>query len=97
MTPEESLLHQRKRAYQLACSHPEIQGMLGDLADFCHHITAGGVPETGAPVDVNRTMIMIGRQQVFDRIQRHLNLTIPQLYQIYTGAALVNPSGDNDA
>ena len=97
MTPEETFLQSRKRAYQIACSHPEIQEMLGDLANFCHMLNAAGVPETSAPVDVHRTMIMVGRQQVFDRISRHLNLSISDLYKIYSGKSLPMPVGENDA
>ena len=96
MTEAENIILQRKRAYQMACLHPEIQEMLADLAEFCQNIAVAGIPEKSAPVDIHRTMIMVGRQQVFDRIQRHLNLRTTDLYKIYTGTALVPRSGEDD-
>jgi hypothetical protein len=90
-------LRMRQRAYKLACDSPAIQEMMGDLAAFCHHMNAGGVAETDRVVDTNRVMIMVGRQQVFDRIARHLNLKTTDLYKLYTGVGLTPQTGDDDA
>lgn len=91
MTPQEEAEHktrdklaQRKLAYQLAAAQPAVQEMLQDLAGYCRaHVSAA--PELEGPFDTNRTMILIGRQQVFDRISRHLHLTVEQLFALYTG------------
>lgn len=95
MSTEEDFLRQRKQNYAMTARHPEIQAMLQDLAGFCHVLSAGDVTEKAETIDVNRTMIMLGRQQVFDRIQKHLNLSIGDLYRIYTGKALPLPGDDN--
>lgn len=97
MTEAERILRERKRAYGLAHRHPEIQTMLQDLAAFCHMHEPGGVAEKSENVDVNRTMILIGRQQVFARIQKTLNLSVGDLYLIITGKALPYVNGDDDA
>lgn len=93
----DDVLRNRKRAYQLAVANPAVQEMLHDLSTFCRaHLTPAPELE-GQPVDVNRAMVMFGRQQVFDRIQRHLHLSVDQLFSIYSGRRFQVTEDEDDA
>lgn len=100
MTPEEQsqLEAQRKRSrnYQAAFAHPIAQEMLQDLAVYCRG-GVSAVPETEAEkVDVYRTMIILGRQQVWLRIMNHLNLQPSQMYAIFSRRAFQAETDDAD-
>ena len=79
------LLITRKQAYQHVFAGqnedgtPTIQGsrVLEDLAVFCH------AHESAFHADERATLIMLGRQEVFLRIQHQLNLTDDQLWDLY--------------
>ena len=79
----------RKADYQLCFKSPAGQRVLGNLAPFCcaSDPTLVTAPNHG-PVDIHRTMILIGRRDVWLRIQNHLNLTPEQLYALYDGRAV---------
>lgn len=97
ITPEqqkEELLRQRKATYLQACAHPVIQEFLADLSKFAGMGQPPAVSDKLGKIDVERTMIMIGRQEMFLRIQHHLNLSVPQLFALYTGKSF--RVGDTD-
>ena len=89
MTLEEQqafdILRHRSRDYKLALNAPGVQAMLADLAPFCRAVR-GLAPETDdKPIDQIRLAILVGRQQVWERIQNHFHLTTEQLFALYTG------------
>ena len=75
-------LRDRKRSYQLTfqINQPANMEVLRDLAVFCRATETCGVPG-----DHDRTWALIGRNEVWQRIQQNLNLTEEQLYAIYSG------------
>lgn len=73
----------RKRAYQLAFGSPAGQDVLRDLAVFCRANDSAAVPGDDA-----RTYILVGRREVFLRIQQHLNLSSEQLALLFSGQTL---------
>jgi len=75
-------LRGRKHAYQLAFNGPAGQDVLRDLAKFCR------ANETTWHEDASKRDVLIGRREVFLRIQEHLNLTSAQLAVLYSGGAL---------
>lgn len=89
-------LRKRQRDYKFALNAPGVQAMLADLAPFCRAVR-GLAPETDA-VDPIRMAILVGRQQVWERIQIHFNLTTEQLFALYTGRPFHVPEeGDDNA
>lgn len=70
-------LRLRKRAYQFTFQNPEKNDVLKDLAKFCH------ANETPYHPDARKTDVLIGRQEVWLRIVRHLKLNPEQLFEIY--------------
>ena len=65
---------------------PAVQHVLVYLANFCRagETCVATDPKTGK-VDVEKTLILEGRREVFLLISNYLNLTPSQLYAIYTG------------
>lgn len=88
------LLDARKRAYQLAFGSPAGQAVLMDLAPFCR-AAESCVAVKGGAIDMERTMIALGRNEVWLKIQRHLNLTPEQLYAIYDGRPVIATGDQN--
>lgn len=82
-------LRRRKVDYQLAFTSPAGQGVLYDLAKFCR------ADENTYNPDPRLSDILVGRREVWLRIQKHLNLTPDQLYEIYAGRQL-NPADLGD-
>lgn len=82
-------LRRRKIDYQLTFTSPAGQGVLHDLAKFCR------ADDNAYTKDPNQTHVLIGRREVWLRIQKHLNLTPDQLYEIYAGRQL-NPADLGD-
>lgn len=73
----------RSRDYKLSVNAPGVQAMLTDLAKFCRGVrTLNTDVEEVSPT---RLAMLVGRQQVWERIQHHLNLSTEELYLIYTG------------
>lgn len=74
-------LRTRKKAYQLTFpfNNPAQRQVLEDLASFCRANESAAVPG-----DHDRTWALLGRQEVWLRIQQHLNLTPEQLMALYT-------------
>lgn len=74
----------RKQDYQLTFSRnsPAAQRVLRDLAKFCR------ANETVYNPDEKMTYVLIGRNEVWKRVQDNLNLTAQDLYQISTGQQL---------
>ncbi len=70
----------RKTDYQFAFGSPAGQRVLMDLAPFCRAAETCGVPG-----DRDKTMILIGRNEVWLRIQQHLNLSQEDLFLLYSG------------
>lgn len=75
-------LRGRKNAYKFTFSltNPAARMVLEDLTKFCR-----GAESAAVPGDHDRTMMLLGRQEVFLRIQQHLNLTPEQLFTLYGG------------
>lgn len=92
-------LKQRMISYRLAKSanfdknQSATQEMLIDLSRFARMGETPCVLDTNGTIDRDKTFVMIGRQEVIQRIQNHLNLSTQQLYRIYTGQSF-NPEGD---
>lgn len=72
-------LRRRKIDYQLAFKSPAGQGVLVDLARFCR------ADENTFHKDPRLSDVLVGRREVWLRIQKHLRLTPDQLYAIYAG------------
>lgn len=73
------------RAYRLTFrSPPGTNYVLPDLAEFCH--AAEPAPVKGDPYQLGR---WAGRQDVWLRIQRHLNLTEEELFAVYAGKSIL--------
>lgn len=70
-------LRLRKRTYQLTFQNPKSNGVLKDLAKFCH---ANEIPRTS---DLYLLGVANGRRETWLRIQNHLNLSEEDLYAIY--------------
>lgn len=77
----------RRRAvhFQTAALHPEVQTILQDLAAFCRAGRSAAPEIEGQPLDRDRMLLILGRQQVWLRIERYLNLQPHQLYALYQG------------
>lgn len=73
------LVSGRQRAYQTTFSTREGKEILADLAKFCR---AG---KTVFDTDARVTALLQGRQEVFLRIQQHLDLPFNDLYQLLGG------------
>lgn len=82
-------LRRRKIDYQLAFTSPAGQAVLIDLAKFCR------ADDNAWHVDVRQSDLLAGRREVWLRIQKHLNLTPDQLYELYAGRQL-NPADLGD-
>jgi hypothetical protein len=78
-------LEDRAKAYRLvfAEKNPATLDVLIDLARFCRANETCAVPG-----DHDRTMMLLGRHEVWVRLQQHLNLTAEQLFGLYTGRPL---------
>lgn len=68
----------RKRSYQLFAS--QNQAFLKDLANFCRADTTTYDPDPAV------RDILLGRREVWLRIQQHLHLTSQQLVALYSGS-----------
>jgi hypothetical protein len=76
------------RAYKLAFGSPAGQAVLMDLVPFCRALETCIAADKGKPVDRDRTMVLLGRHEVFLRIQKFLNLSYEQLFQLQTGQSI---------
>lgn len=74
-----SFLMGRKAAYCSVFEGPQGEEVLRDLAKFCR---AG---QTVFDPDPRVTALLQGRQEVYLRIQQHLNLPVNRLYDLYGG------------
>ena len=89
-------VEERQRAYRLCFGAPPSQGVLADLSHFCCAAdTCVAAPRDG-PVDVQRTLILEGRREVWLRIQQQLNLTPEQLFALATGRHVQLEQQDDD-
>jgi hypothetical protein len=78
------ILEERKRNYQMCFGSPAGQAVLIDFADFCRAAETCGVPG-----DRDKTFTLIGRNEVWLRIQNHMNLTSEMLFKLATGRAYI--------
>lgn len=76
-------LKDRKKAYMLAFRSPAGQIVLKDLIMFCR-----GAETPAVPGDRDKTMLLLGRHEVFIRIQQHLNLSDEELFALYAGKSI---------
>lgn len=83
-------LRQRQRGYHLCFNSPAGQVVLQDLAKFCR------AAETCYNDDPRKHAVLEGRREVFIRISDHLNLSSEQIYGLYAGRNVLQPTGDND-
>ena len=78
----------RKREYQITFPKGAVapETVLADLAVFCR------VNEDDLPGDsATKIAYMAGRRSVFLRIQRHLNLSQNELFDLYSGVRTPSP------
>lgn len=68
-----------RRAYMRVFGAPAGQAVLRDLEKFCH------ANETCFAADPRVHAVWEGRREVWLRIQKHLNLTSEDLFQLYSG------------
>lgn len=85
-------LRTRKRSFCLTFRSGSGNAVLVDLAKFCRVGETPAVLGKDGKIDVNLSCVMIGRQEVWLRIQQHLNLTPEQLMQLYQGKSLGEPN-----
>lgn len=71
-------LRRRRQAYGIFAS-PQGQVVLQDLMQFCRGLGTVWDP------DQRKTDVLIGRNEVWQRIQQHLGLTAEQLLVLYSG------------
>lgn len=86
------VIRRRSTDYKLSLNAPGVQAMLKDLAEFCRAVRIEQVEMSDT-----RLAILVGRQQVWERIQHHFNLTTQELYLIYTGKPWIAEGDDNAA
>lgn len=74
------------RDFRLCFNTPAGQNVMIFLADFCRAAeTCVAIPGKGQPIDLNRTLLLEGRREVFLEIQKRLNLTPEHLFLLATG------------
>ena len=81
------LVRGMRRSYQHSFGSPAGRQVLADLAKFCRAtqtciVTPGGL-DPKVPIDVERTLVLEGRREVWLHIQQYLNLTAEELHHIY--------------
>ena len=67
-------------AYRRVFGAPEAETVLADLSDFCRARRAPFVAG-----DAMATGVLIGRQEVFHRIARYLNLSEDEVWELVSG------------
>ena len=67
-------------AYRRVFGAPEAEMVLADLSDFCRARRAPFVAG-----DAMATGVLIGRQEVFHRIARYLNLSEDEVWELVSG------------
>lgn len=79
------VLRLRGRHYRLLFNMQkgEARAVLADLSRFCH------MNETAYNPDDRKTYVLIGRQEVFLRIQHHLKLQPDELYALLDGRPVI--------
>jgi len=75
-------LRRRRQTYLRTFAHPEGQEVLKDLLKFCR-----GDGSVWDP-DPRKTDVLIGRNEVWRRIQHHLGMTANQLMVLYSGGTI---------
>ena len=83
-------LRRRKHTFQLVFGSVAGQEVLRDLAKFCR------ANQSCFHEDPRLHAVLEGRREVWLRIERHLNLTSQELYQIYGGRHVQILKGDLD-
>lgn len=78
------VMEQKKRAYQICFNSPAGQEVLIDLADQCRAAESCGVPGNR-----DATFTLIGRHEIWLRIQNYLNLTPDMLFRLATGKTYI--------
>lgn len=78
-----AFLRDRKKAYQLTFGCPVGQDVLRDLAKFCRAEESAAVPGND-----HLTWALIGRREVFLRIQQHMNLSTEELAELLSGKTI---------
>jgi hypothetical protein len=76
-------IRERQTAYRRTFMSPEGVEVLMDLIKFCR-----GFESAAVPGDSDRTFMLLGRQEVFQRIAQELCLTPAQLATIYSGGRI---------
>lgn len=75
----------RKRAYQVTLGQPAGRPVLVDLAVFCRANDNTVALNPDGTVNTELTFTLIGRREVWLRIQQHLNIPAEELTAIYAG------------
>jgi len=74
MTPDQTI-DARKKAYAKIFDSPDGEIVLTDLAKFCR------ANESTFHEDPRLSDVLIGRREVFLRVQQHLNLSNQELWE----------------
>jgi hypothetical protein len=86
-----------REAYRKVFLHYAGQAVLADLATFCRAHETCVVARRGQPVDIQRSLVLEGRREVWIRLQDHLNLNDSQLHAIYSGQQFpMTTEGEDD-
>lgn len=79
----------RQQSYKQAFGSPAGQQVLEDLAKFCRANRTVWHP------DARMHAVLTGRQEVWLRIQQHLNLPAETLFTLYSGGLNLDNGDDN--
>jgi hypothetical protein len=77
-------MRRRRLIYLHTFQSPEGQEVLKDLMNFCR----GRPDQTVWDADPRKTDVLIGRNEVWKRIQQHVGLTASQLLVLYSGGTV---------
>jgi hypothetical protein len=78
-------LRSRAASYRLTFPNPTSHPVLKDLAKFCRVNSSVAILAADGSIDKEKTLIAIGRNEVWLRLQQHLNLSPTELYALYGG------------
>jgi len=79
-----AFLRTKRVNFKVALGSPAGQTVLRDLGEFCRAYESAAVAG-----DRDKTMILVGRREVWLRIQQYLELTDAQLLSIRSGKDII--------
>jgi len=85
-----------RRAMRLCFGSPAGQDVLVALSQFCCAVDSCVAAAKGGQVDIQRTLVLEGRREVWLTIQNNLNLTEEHLFYLATGRHVQIEQEDDD-